>query len=52
MHDGTWLVKVKSGYDETHFRVSTGELVLMEEEIKGQDPPATCRKGLKGLFGR
>ncbi|MFJ8882429.1 hypothetical protein ACIRJR_03335 [Streptomyces sp. NPDC102402] len=52
MPDGTWLVKMKSGYQETHFRVSTGELVLMEEEIKGQDPPAPPRKGLNRLLGR
>ncbi|MEU6673798.1 hypothetical protein [Streptomyces sp. NPDC046925] len=52
MHDGSWLVKLKYRSDELHFRVSTGELAFMEEEIEGQDPPKRPKTGLKAIFGR
>ncbi|HEY9331428.1 MAG TPA: hypothetical protein VIS09_24840 [Streptomyces sp.] len=45
-------VNMKSGYAEMHFRVSTGELVRTEEEIKEQKPPATSSRGFKKIFGR
>ncbi|MET9515856.1 hypothetical protein [Streptomyces sp. NPDC002994] len=32
MQDGSWLVKLNTRHTETHFRVSTGQLVHTEEE--------------------
>ncbi|MEU5218624.1 hypothetical protein AB0G79_20835 [Streptomyces sp. NPDC020807] len=50
MPDGAFLVQLGRGYGESRFRVSVGELVTRQEEVRGRSAPA-APTGLRRFFG-